>query len=476
MYLINDQELDIKKLNQYITCNSKQFLNYMPENPEPFIDLIVTSPPYWDMKQYGNVEQTGFKQTYDDYLNDIEQTFESLYKLSKDTATLYVNSDTLKRNGKLVRLPDDIAKRLENVGWIHQDVIIWDKGKTLPWSRKGQMRNTFEYIHMFTKSNNYKYYIERIKTVDLKEWWVKYPERYSPEGKVPDNIWEYIIPTQGSWGSKKDFGENEFKHACPFPPEMMARIIKLSSDEGDVVFDPYAGTGVLLATAQNLNRRYLGLDTNSDYKKIFEYVTKPLIEEKIVDINNYYTHQETLKTLLNEAVYKLRILKYPQSLIKKFIKTLNKTEEKEEEKLPFISIFAIEEEFSKDKLETNKIGKSSYFFVVNEEFNNINESSLMLNNFVKNAPFSKYGLITEIHFIKIEDVSNLLELQENDLHLYSNGVVHSSYKKVSPKEILYLIKNEKEYKSNSYKGIPPIFSNIEINLSDYQDILPEKYK
>ncbi|MFD1464224.1 DNA-methyltransferase, partial [Paenibacillus farraposensis] len=307
MIQINEQAVDFNQLNQYIICNSKKFTEYIPNNVEPFIDLIVTSPPYWDMKQYGNVKQTGFQQTYEEYLDDIEQTFNSLYKLSKETATLYVNSDTLKRDGKIIRLPDDIARRLENVGWIHQDIIIWDKGKTLPWSRKGQMRNIFEYIYVFTKSKHYKYYIERIKTVDeLKEWWIDYPERYNPEGKVPDNIWEHFIPTQGSWGTKKDFGDKEFKHACPFPPDMMARIIKLSSDEGDVVFDPYAGTGVLLATAQNLNRRFLGLDTNPDYKQIFEQVTKPLIEEKIQEINNYYEKQEKMKLLLSKTIYKLR--------------------------------------------------------------------------------------------------------------------------------------------------------------------------
>ncbi|KAF6586438.1 site-specific DNA-methyltransferase, partial [Paenibacillus sp. EKM208P] len=78
-----------------------------------------------------------------------------------------------------------------------------------------------------------------IKNVDkLMEWWIDYPERYNPEGKVPENIWEFPIPTQGSWGNKIDFGEEEFRHACPFPPEMMARLILLSSDKNDVVLDP----------------------------------------------------------------------------------------------------------------------------------------------------------------------------------------------------------------------------------------------
>lgn len=470
MIHINEQPLDINKLNQYLTCNSKQFMEYLPKDMEPFIDLIVTSPPYWDMKQYGEVEQTGFKQTYEEYLDDIEQTFNTLYKLSKDTATLYVNSDTLKRNGRLIRLPDDIAKRLENVGWIHQDIVIWDKGKTLPWSRKGQMRNTFEYIHMFTKTKNYKYYIERIKTVDeLKEWWVNYPERYSPQGKVPDNIWEYFIPTQGSWGTKKDFGDKEFKHACPFPPEMMARIIKLSSDEDDVIFDPYAGTGVLLATAQNLNRKYLGLDTNPEYKQIFEFVTKPLINEKIKEIDNYYQKQENLISLLNEAIYKLRVMKFPKELIKALNKLFTDKD--------FLSIQAaitIEEPMSNDEKELkHKIGKASYYLISDTvmEDNSIDT----LKGIISKAPFSKYGLIVDVKFITTDEAITLIKSMDRKFHLYSKGIVNNSFGEVNLEEVIRLLKDSNFNENHSEKGMPPIISNIEVKLSDYDEIPKEKY-
>lgn len=468
----NNPLLNMATFNQYLTCNSIRFMDNVPQETEPFIDLIVTSPPYWDMKQYGEVEQTGFKQTYEEYLDDIEQTFATLYDLSKDTATLYVNSDTLKRDGKIIRLPDDIAKRLENIGWIHKDILIWNKGKTLPWSHKGQMRNTFEYIHMFVKSEDYKYYIERIKTVDeLKEWWVDYPERYSPEGKVPGNIWEFNIPTQGSWGSKKDFGDKEFKHACPFPPEMMARLIKLSSDEGDVVFDPYAGTGVLLATAENLNRRYLGLDTNPGYKEIFEHVTKPLIRDQIGAINQYYEYQDNLKRLLNEAINKLRILKFPKAMIKTFIKEQNETS-------PFVGAFAIEErhQFNDSERANKKVGKVSYYFISNLLPTNNEDTYLILKEMSENAPFSKYGLILDIHIISVEETIELFEQQNEDIYLYGKAVVNNSLGRISLDEYLEIIQNDIMIEKYCYKGVPPIFSNVNITLLDYEEILPDKFK
>lgn len=469
----NMEIIDLNNFNQYITMNSKKFMEFIPNNLEPFIDLIVTSPPYWDMKQYGKVEQTGFKQSYEDYLNDIERTFSTLYELSKETATLYVNSDTLKRDGKLIRLPDDIAKRLENIGWIHKDVFIWDKGKTLPWSHKGQMRNTFEYIHMFVKSKDYKYYIERIKTVDeLKEWWVDYPERYSPEGKVPDNIWQFTIPTQGSWGTKKNFTDDkEFKHACPFPPEMMARLIKLSSDEGDVVFDPYAGTGVLLATAEKLNRRYVGLDTNPDYKEIFEHVTKPLINDQIMGIYKYYDHQENLKRLLNEAIYKLRILKIPKAMIKSFIKEHN-------QRFPFIGAFALEEQYQLNDIEraNKKVGKARYYFISNSPAEINEENYTILKGMSENAPFSKYGLIFDIHIITVAEAMQLFQSQNEEIYLYANAIVNNSVGNISLVDYLELLQNEVINETYCHKGIPPIFSNVNITLSNYEEILPDKFK
>lgn len=469
MLPIKDQQVDLIHFNQYLTCNSTEFLEYLPEDTEPFIDLIVTSPPYWDMKQYGEVEQTGFNQSYEQYLDDIQKTFLNIYKLSKNTATLFVNSDTLKRNGKLIRLPDDIASRLEDIGWIHQDVIIWDKGKTLPWSRKGQMRNTFEYIHIFTKSNEYKYHIDRIKSVDeLKEWWIDYPERYSVQGKVPDNIWRYFIPTQGSWGTKKDFGDQEFKHACPFPPEMMARIIKLSSDEGDVIFDPYAGTGTLLATAQNLNRKYLGLDTNPEYKKVFEQVTKPLIDEKMVTINHYYQNQEELKSLLSEVVYKLRILKYPKALIKTLRKALP-----EELNFSLKASLAIEKEMTVEEEGMKfKIGKVSYFLVSE---NKISPDIIETINFLVNkAPFTKYGLVTEVSVISVEKAQRILE-ENNSLYLYTNGIVKQTAGKLTIESAKNVLLNNDFTDNNFEKDIPPIMSNVSIQLKDYDSIPAEKY-
>lgn len=472
--MINNQELDLKDLNRYLTFNSKDISRNF-KDIDPFVDLVVTSPPYWDMKNYGDIDgQTGYGQSYDEYLGDIEKTFKGVYDICKDSASLFLIVDTMKRNGKVIRLPDDISKRLEKAGWIHQDIIIWDKGKTLPWSRKGQMRNVFEYIYMFTKGEKYKYYIDRIKTVEeLKNWWQDYPERYSPKGKVPNNIWEYYIPTQGSWGTKKDFGEEQFRHACPFPPEMVTRMIKLSTDENDVVFDPYAGTGVFLATAEKLNRRYLGIDTNKEYEKIFKNVTKPLVNEKMLEINQYYYIQDKLQEIMQKSVYKLRILKYANAVLKKMRTLRNKNDNYIANN--FLINFALEEKLKEKEKCKNVIGKVKYIMIWKDN-DTLDIIRNQVNEVTSKAPFTKYGLIVDIKIITVEEAKELLDKLKYSLFSYIKGNTKSFYSELKNKDELHEMLNSNEFESYSSKDIPILVSNVKVHENDYKILPAEEYK
>ncbi|PLR75305.1 site-specific DNA-methyltransferase [Bacillus sp. V3-13] len=466
--------------NVYINDSSLNIFNHF-QTVKPFIDLIITSPPYWNMKNYGSIEnQTGYGQSYKDYLNDIKSTFKMVYDISKDSATLYLNVDTMKRDGKVIRLPDDMARVLESIGWIHQDTIIWDKGKTLPWSRKGQMRNIFEYVLMFTKTTNYKYYLDRVRTVEeLKEWWINYPERYNPKGKAPDNIWEFFIPTQGSWGSKKsyeeDYEDTEFKHACPFPPEMMARLILLSSDIDDVVFDPYAGTGILLATAEKMNRKYIGFDTNPNYKNIFEKITRPLINDKWEEIEAHYQSQEKLKEILQETILKLRILKFPKALIKK-LRSLNKDDETANSiENNFSAIFAIQvPTFNLTENDDNIIGKAKFIFFWND-ISTLEPISKTISEVASKAPFSKYGLDVEIEVIYSEEIENYIDKLGYLFYSYVTGNTISYHQELTKFELLNFL-NTENYTDFFNKDIPPIFSNIKIHEDNYSMVPALKYE
>ena len=217
-------------MNKIYNVDSRNILDVLDEEIQ--IQTTITSPPYFDMKDYGVGDQIGFGQTYTDYLSDLKSIFSGILQKTKSDGTLWIIIDTFKRQNNVVLLPFDLARELQSVGWYLQDIIIWKKDKTVPWSAKGFSQRKFEYILFFSKSPRFKYNIDAVRLCDtsqLKEWWVNYPERYNPKGKALDELWEFPIPVQGSWGDKY------VRHFCPLPKELVSRIIAISTDEEDVV-------------------------------------------------------------------------------------------------------------------------------------------------------------------------------------------------------------------------------------------------
>ncbi len=284
----------------------------------PIVDVTITSPPYFDMKDYGYQEQIGYGQKYEEYLADLEKVFSGVFSLTKDTGSLWVVIDTLRKNGAVVPLPFDFANRISNCGWKLQEIIIWEKDKTVPWIHQGQMRNMFEYILVFSKGDKYNFHIDRIRQWDrLKKWWVKYPERYNPKGKAPDAIWRFPIPVQGSWG------QDYLRHFCPLPEDMIAQIIELTTDENDVVLDPFAGSGAVLSQAACMNRKYIGSELNNEYISMFnEYIARTHESKK----KRYYQNKRinNNQERFSKIIIDLRALKYARVLFKKIEKTQGK--------------------------------------------------------------------------------------------------------------------------------------------------------
>jgi hypothetical protein len=178
--------------------------------------------------------------------------------------------DSFKTDRKEVKaLPFDIVNHIRKINpqtWSLRDVIIWNKLKNLPWYGKGHFKNHFEYILFFSKGENIKFHIDELREIiDLKKWWLTYPERYSPKGVSPSNVWE--IPPQ-----IKGWSEYNFHHMCPFPFRLVEKIITLSSDKGDLVLDPFAGSGSVIAMASVMGRDAIGIDINEKYKEQFDLI------------------------------------------------------------------------------------------------------------------------------------------------------------------------------------------------------------
>lgn len=282
------------------------------------VQTTITSPPYYDMKDYGVEGQIGYGQTYEKYLEDLKIVFAQVYSITKNDGTLWIIIDTFKRNNAVVTLPFDLVSKLKDIGWLLQDIIIWKKDKTVPWSSSGFIQRKFEYILFFSKGNKYKSNKDKVRVYDtnqLKKWWIKYPERYNPKGKALDEIWEFPIPVQGSWG-------NEYiRHFCPLPKEMVATMINISTDENDIVFDPFAGSGTVMSQSAYMNRQFIGIEINKQYIEMFKaYLDKTLKEGK--------REYNTLKNSNNQEAFEnvildLRALKYGRVLLNKIEEVSN---------------------------------------------------------------------------------------------------------------------------------------------------------
>ena len=276
------------------------------------IQTTITSPPYFDMKDYGTDDQIGFGQTYENYINDLQSVFKQILQRTKEDGTLWIIIDTFKRNGSIVPLPFDLANKLKDVGWHFQDIIIWEKDKTVPWSSSGFVQKKIEYILFFSKNEKYKYNKDVIRVYDaqqLKRWWVKYPERYNPKGKALDQVWKYPIPVQGSWGNKY------VRHFCPLPKEMVATMILLSTNENDIVLDPFSGSGAVIAQASYMRRRYIGVELNSKYIAQSQKYIANTEEEGIREYEKFIARKG--QDEFEETIWDLRALKYGRVVLRK---------------------------------------------------------------------------------------------------------------------------------------------------------------
>lgn len=389
------------------------------------IKTTITSPPYFDMKDYDSPNQIGYGQSYDDYLNDLKLIFEKIFQITDEDGSLWIIIDTFKRNNQVVALPFDLSNKLKDIGWLLQEVIIWKKDKTVPWSNNGFMQRKFEYILFFSKSVNYKSNKDAVRIYDtsqLKKWWVKYPERYNPKGKALDEVWEFPIPIQGSWG------EEYIRHFCPLPKEMVATMIQISTDENDIVLDPFAGSGTVLSQSAYMKRKFIGFELNSEYIEMFD---KYLIKTFESNRKDYELFNNNDQSKFEKTILELRALKYARLLITNFQKRINSNEFK-----IFVNI--------KDKSSIkNKLIRVEYLIISKLEKKIFLDQ---IEDLISEKPLSKFGIEPLFEFIPSMDFDpqkHYCYTQTNS-HSYSKRESFSSDKIRIISEICVNI-NEKDY-------------------------------
>jgi len=415
----------------------------------PLLTCTITSPPYSDMKDYGHAEQIGWGQSYEEYLVEMRRIFRSIYRHTGDDGSLWVIADTLRprdqsgRARRLEPLPFQLAEEAEQADWMLRDVIIWEKDKTLPWSGRGRLRNTFEYVLLFVKSDKFKYYVDRVRDpIHLEQWWVKWPERYNPQGKVPTNVWSIPIPVQGSWKN------TDLQHMCPLPPDLVERLILLSTDPGDVVFDPFAGTGVVIAEAERLGRRGLGIELVGKHVRAYSKTTIPEIMKR--NGRDTLTKRLERATYLQDVIPKLRVVKLPRVLLQQLLS------HRPDLPTPRLAIALMDRPYYPGVLhEQHKVIKARVVFAVKETGRRREELRKFVSEFAHVEPASKFGISGTIDVVGLEEIEGLIRRKK--MYLYIGGRTWMTEGSIAPKKLMALLTG-----SPSGKW-PPIVSNVEVH-------------
>jgi DNA modification methylase len=409
----------------------------------PLLTATITSPPYGSLKDYGHTKQIGFGQRYDDYLDEMQGVFQTLHTHTRVDGSLWLIADTYMSKGQaprsLVPVPFDLSAVAEAAGWTLRDVIIWQKDRTLPWSNGTRLRNAFEYVLLLVKGPQPKYYLDRLRShLDSREWWVRFPERYNPKGKAPSNVWDIPIPVQGSWGN------GEIEHSCPLPPALVERLLLLSSDVGDVICDPFAGSGVVIAESERLGRRGLGSEIVERHIDEFQRIVRPevMTRDSSDSPNNGDASSVAAQLLVN-----LRLLKYPVVLMRRAAKHRD---------VPWPLCAFVFPDRSR-ALTNGYHGALRVVFIVDGNAACKRTYRELVCDMAKQPPASKFGLRSKIEVVGTRSLARLVRGRR--IYLYSNGSTSRAVRPVPHRELATAIDVARE------DSTPPVFSNLHVDVA-----------
>jgi DNA modification methylase len=244
----------------------------MARLPAGVCQCCVTSPPYWSLRNYHIDGQIGLESSVDDYIDNLVDVFREVHRLLRDDGTLWLNiGDSYTSGGRTWRAPDKknpvramdirpptpdglkpkdligvpwrLAFALQRAGWFLRADIVWNKPNCQPESVKDRPTRCHEYVFLFSKSERYVYHDRAVR---------------GPNGRNLRTVWD--VKTQ----------PYPQAHFATFPPGLVEPCIELGSDKGDLVLDPFIGSGTTGFVALNLERRFVGIELNPDYVQIAE--------------------------------------------------------------------------------------------------------------------------------------------------------------------------------------------------------------
>jgi len=237
----------------------------MIELADESVGLVVTSPPYWHIKDYGISGQIGYNQTLHEYFKDLYRVWEECFRVLKPGRRLCINiGDQFARSilygrYKVIPLHAEVISQCERIGFDYMGAIIWQKKTTMnttggatvmgsyPYPPNGMIEIDYEFILIFKKPG---------KSENV-------PKEVREKSKLTKEEWKEYFSGHWRFG-----GEKQINHEAMFPEELPRRLIRMYSLIGDVVLDPFLGSGTTIKAALELQRNGIGYEINEDFVKI----------------------------------------------------------------------------------------------------------------------------------------------------------------------------------------------------------------
>ncbi len=235
----------------------------------------VTSPPYWGLRDYGTPQQIGAEATIEAYLGHLVGVFHEVMRVLRDDGTLWLNAGDSYTSGNrtwrdrdrknpargmsyrpptpsglkpkdLIGIPWRLALALQADGWYLRSDIIWHKPNCQPESVKDRPTRAHEYLFLLSKSEDYYYNAPAIREPSLK----------GSGTRNRRTVWS--IPTEALPDA----------HFAKFPPALAEPAIRAGSEAGDIVLDPFFGSGTVGEVCLRLGRRFVGIDLKAEYASL----------------------------------------------------------------------------------------------------------------------------------------------------------------------------------------------------------------
>jgi DNA modification methylase len=292
------------------------------------IDCVISSPPYWQLRDYGYDGQWGLEPTFEEYIEHLWEMMDEIYRVLKDEGTCWINlgdsfstqsgtNAALARgkdyqsestyivnrgeSGKLLKpknlpnkclllIPHRFAIGCIERGWIVRNDIIWAKRNGMPESVTDRFTKKHEYIFFMTKSEKYYFDLDAIRDKhkhsndkrndgkrheykgDVKsqnnEWIASNAVSFNPKGKNPGSVSDFWdVTTKGSTD----------QHFASYNTDLIKKPILAGCPEGGLIYDPFMGTGTTAIAALRANRKFVGSEMSTEYIKICKQNIKPYL-------------------------------------------------------------------------------------------------------------------------------------------------------------------------------------------------------